>query len=626
MGKTAPRKRKRAQGKRRKHERDTKKGRKGKPNNFNVNFGPNNYFIFLGFTQFLFRLSDEKAFAKFKMKSGQRFFLFFGVLILFFLFNFFHLDFALAASLKQVSDTIFLSWPATGTDHLIKFTVVTPIPALGKIVITPQPGQFYTPPLDYTDLRFFVNGVEKTLGNSAGQGVSGVTVEPGLNGKITITLATNLNLSTDDKVQIQIGKGIEGRQIINPANTGSYRIIIETFNNLNNPLDFGIAMIAILEPVQVGTEVIREEPIIKTLQAYCSEPTTCALYGALLNLGTTYWVRVYFEYRIKGTETWNETPKTTTTEPLIFTALLTNLQPDTTYQYRSAGEWLKWDEQSRQFILMKTYGDILEFPTPPPSPPQPPPPPPGVPPPRGVPAAPPPPFPPTPPPYVIFHGFAFPKGIINLFKDGNLYASTTANDKAEFRIDINEKLSGLVRFILQGTDDKNRPSVDLPFSLELDPSKVTVIANLVLAPTIELGKTRLSPGESLEIKGKTVPRAQIEIRILDPEGKEKIYTLSANDNGDWFFVLDTKGLKNGRYRVRAKASVFGESSVFSRVLSFDLGIICGIADLNCDGRVNIIDFSILMFYWGSPDPRADINGDGIVNVIDFSIMMAYWTG
>jgi hypothetical protein len=49
------------------------------------------------------------------------------------------------------------------------------------------------------------------------------------------------------------------------------------------------------------------------------------------------------------------------------------------------------------------------------------------------------------------------------------------------------------------------------------------------------------------------------------------------------------------------------------------------ADLNDDGKVNVIDYSILtpLFFSTNPsNPRADINKDGVVNLTDFSIMVA----
>lgn len=51
------------------------------------------------------------------------------------------------------------------------------------------------------------------------------------------------------------------------------------------------------------------------------------------------------------------------------------------------------------------------------------------------------------------------------------------------------------------------------------------------------------------------------------------------------------------------------------------------ADLNCDGAVNIIDFSILIYWFDRlPVPeRVDLNRDGKVDIADFSVMAFYWT-
>ena len=52
-------------------------------------------------------------------------------------------------------------------------------------------------------------------------------------------------------------------------------------------------------------------------------------------------------------------------------------------------------------------------------------------------------------------------------------------------------------------------------------------------------------------------------------------------------------------------------------------------DINKDGSINLVDFSILMFYWHDTPPAnpcADINKDGTVDLRDFSIMLYWWTG
>ncbi len=52
------------------------------------------------------------------------------------------------------------------------------------------------------------------------------------------------------------------------------------------------------------------------------------------------------------------------------------------------------------------------------------------------------------------------------------------------------------------------------------------------------------------------------------------------------------------------------------------------SDLNQDGYVNIVDFSILAFWYKKVGPPAyvDLNSDGMVTITDFSIMAFYWTG
>jgi len=52
------------------------------------------------------------------------------------------------------------------------------------------------------------------------------------------------------------------------------------------------------------------------------------------------------------------------------------------------------------------------------------------------------------------------------------------------------------------------------------------------------------------------------------------------------------------------------------------------ADFNQDGKVNSVDFSILLFFWKTrppfANPRVDINKDGKVDSVDFSILLYQW--
>jgi hypothetical protein len=54
----------------------------------------------------------------------------------------------------------------------------------------------------------------------------------------------------------------------------------------------------------------------------------------------------------------------------------------------------------------------------------------------------------------------------------------------------------------------------------------------------------------------------------------------------------------------------------------------GVADMNGDGRINSVDFSIMLAFWKTPypfrNPYVDMNGDKQVNSVDFSILLYQW--
>ena len=96
--------------------------------------------------------------------------------------------------------------------------------------------------------------------------------------------------------------------------------------------------------------------------------------------------------------------------------------------------------------------------------------------------------------------------------------------------------------------------------------------------------------------------------------------------------MNTVDLANGDYKIKARTTIEqAGTSEFGQVLDLAVGGaveagLCEGADLNGDGRVNLTDFSILLYYWGTDDECADQNKDGTVDLTDFSIMMYYWTG
>jgi hypothetical protein len=108
---------------------------------------------------------------------------------------------------------------------------------------------------------------------------------------------------------------------------------------------------------------------------------------------------------------------------------------------------------------------------------------------------------------------------------------------------------------------------------------------------------------------------------------------SATERGGlWSLDADTTGLTKGTYRIRARTIKSPQAeSTYSTALLVGVGEgptpdTSMAADINKDGKVNLVDFSIMLTSWGGVNPDADINADGVINLSDFSIMLFNWTG
>ena len=179
-----------------------------------------------------------------------------------------------------------------------------------------------------------------------------------------------------------------------------------------------------------------------------------------------------------------------------------------------------------------------------------------------------------------------------------------------------------------GKDKEGRKSITSSFTVTVSKKGSTTISGILLPPTIELEKTSLQKGKILNILGQTGSQSEVSI-FINSSAKEIIKReTKARTDGKWFYAFDTTILEEGSYTVQAKSL----TSTFSQTLAFTIGEAGGKtgpkgADINKDGKVNLVDFSILLYNWNIPkNTMADLNYDGKVNLVDFSIMLYYWTG
>lgn len=227
-----------------------------------------------------------------------------------------------------------------------------------------------------------------------------------------------------------------------------------------------------------------------------------------------------------------------------------------------------------------------------------------------------------------FFGFTSPGAFVTILLNGGVAGTTTGDGGGNFH----KLISGLVpnqnySISIYAQDAQLRQTQTVSFIAFTLPNTTVIYSNLVLPTTISLGRSVINQGGLLPIDGFAHPLSQITVYVAGAYSD----VVQANSSGYWAYNFDSHAnpLSTGSHQSYGKEVVHGGfQSIFTQALSFIVNS-CNIADLNCDGFVNLTDFSILMYYWNQTNPvnfRVDINSDGIVNLTDFSIMLFHWTG
>lgn len=557
---------------------------------------------------------------------------FLSAVVLFFLL--FSVSAIASFSIFRLSDTISSSEAATGSDHLIKFQISTSIPPSGKIVIVPEEGFFDVPPaFNYTDMDLATSSsiqgsfTERTLAVSPSANADGVSVVSGASSSITITLNSTQGIDSDSAVRIKMGTnasfgGGGDQQIENPTDIGSYRINIKTYDDSNNLLDRGTAMIAIVSPVGVSaTQEVDETPPYR----YNGAPAGMLPVGTQsVSLSLNTDEHAYCSYATVAGVPYSSSTNVISDELSIFhSIIITGLTPGQhDYYIRCQDFWgnTNTDDYLISFHVATPGSGIGEG--------------------GGAPGGGGAPFPPTEGlPSVTIKGWAFPLSKVFILKDGQNIKELQSSRQTDFSYTISDLEEGVYTFAVWAQDTEDRRSVT-DSSTFLVKGETRTTLRVFLPPTISLSEDTLDAGDTLDVSGQSVPSAGIEVLIYPAREveaeipEEKIIELDAETDreGKWRLSFDTSGLEEDTYAIKARvsSSTVGVSE-FGRVLYFGLGMppvinYCERADLNKDGRVNLTDFSILLYHWQTSEPSSDINLDGIVNLTDFSIMMYCWTG
>lgn len=231
----------------------------------------------------------------------------------------------------------------------------------------------------------------------------------------------------------------------------------------------------------------------------------------------------------------------------------------------------------------------------------------------------------TPASPIGFSGYAHPLGVVVLLHDGRFVTTALADASGFFSMPETALAPGVSLMTLYGIDKNGVKSGLVSFSLEILPRARTEVSDIFIPPTFVRATS-----EGIAVEGTTVPNAQVELTIQEPDMPPKTLEILSDATGAFSQRLaDVSGQATVRARARISdllASPYGETlSLFDGLSKRFLQEI----DFNNDGSVNLVDFSILAHWFGSSGnlpPKIDLNKDGVVSLVDFSIMAFYWTG
>ena len=235
---------------------------------------------------------------------------------------------------------------------------------------------------------------------------------------------------------------------------------------------------------------------------------------------------------------------------------------------------------------------------------------------------------------VSISGLAYPNQQINFLLDTKSVGTVRANSVGRF--EFSTKASpGTATLGVWANDSAGTRSITLNNTFDVTQGAVTNVAGLILPPTLKVSNAKVSPGSVVNVSGQAIPNAQIELQI----GNSALRTerTQSDASGRWSIDLNTTSLRNAEYPLKVR-SVTGTAplltqSGFSSTVQLFVGVDgapSSPSDLSRDGKVNLTDFSILIFWWqtdgGNSNPPADISRNGRVGLEDFSILLFNWTG
>lgn len=241
---------------------------------------------------------------------------------------------------------------------------------------------------------------------------------------------------------------------------------------------------------------------------------------------------------------------------------------------------------------------------------------------------------------VFIKGLSYPNSIVSLLVGGKLETQVPADINGRFEIHLRDIVPGVYSFGIRAEDKNKRKSLVTNYSIYVTPNLTVLVDNILIPPTITSDKVEVKKGDIIDIFGSAISSSTIYLSLK--KDTEVINYTKSLTNGDYSYKIDTTNLPFGEFNVKTRTVSADKNSPFSDVLSFKVGNInrlrsmnsgglsarCVKPDFNIDGKINLLDFSIIAFWYkraGFP-AKVDLNNDNKVDLSDISILAYCWTG
>ncbi len=233
-------------------------------------------------------------------------------------------------------------------------------------------------------------------------------------------------------------------------------------------------------------------------------------------------------------------------------------------------------------------------------------------------------------------GTAYPTSLVTILRDSVITGTVTADASGNFTFNQSGISAGTYSYGVYATDPNGVKSPTVGFSKTISTGITESMTGVIVAPTISQSHVSIKKGETITISGYAAPNSPLTLNYSGPANF--VQNVTSSSQGYYSYALNTTSYAKGNYAVYSYYKVGAIKSPNSFTLNFTIGDstvtpptgTCKRSDLNCDGKVDLIDFSILLYFWDRTDfsknPRADIDKNGEIGLRDLSIMLYDWTG